>query len=141
MKIIVPITALALVVFVPVNWTGKTLESIKDLTFSNIDKLSISNVPDGSKRWVFFFWYLLYFFCLFLVCYVFVESLLMKIQWNYIWKFAKCWSQILNMFCLDELLLTSRHSLKCHIFSLGIAAYRAHGTDENYWRPCCRKYC
>ncbi|PSR86015.1 CSC1-like protein [Actinidia chinensis var. chinensis] len=64
LKIFVPITALAFVVLVPVNWTGKTLESIKDLTFSNIDKLSISNVPAGSKRfwahlvmaYVFSFW-------------------------------------------------------------------------------------
>ncbi|XP_057460956.1 CSC1-like protein At4g02900 [Actinidia eriantha] len=64
LKIFVPITALAFVVLVPVNWTGKTLESIKNLTFSNIDKLSISNVPAGSKRfwahlvmaYVFSFW-------------------------------------------------------------------------------------
>ncbi|XP_004493651.1 CSC1-like protein At4g02900 [Cicer arietinum] len=54
-KIFAPITLLAFMVLVPINWTGKTLEApaAKDLTFSNIDKLSISNIPFGSKRfWV-----------------------------------------------------------------------------------------
>ncbi|PKI70592.1 CSC1-like protein At4g02900 [Punica granatum] len=70
LKIFVPITFLALVVLVPVNWTGKTLETIQNVTFSNIDKLSISNVPSGSARfwahlvmaYVFTFWifYILY---------------------------------------------------------------------------------
>ncbi|KAE8732526.1 CSC1-like protein [Hibiscus syriacus] len=50
LKIIVPLAVLAFLVLVPVNWTGETLEGIKNLTFSDIDKLSISNVPDGSKR-------------------------------------------------------------------------------------------
>ncbi|CAK8543440.1 unnamed protein product [Lathyrus sativus] len=51
-KIFAPITVLAFMVLVPINWTGKTLEApaAKDLTFSDIDKLSISNVPFGSKR-------------------------------------------------------------------------------------------
>ncbi|XP_015891582.3 CSC1-like protein At4g02900 [Ziziphus jujuba] len=53
LKIFVPITFLALVVLVPVNWSGNTLDGIKDLTFSNIDRLSISNVQPGSNRfWV-----------------------------------------------------------------------------------------
>ncbi|KAK4776574.1 hypothetical protein SAY86_005262 [Trapa natans] len=64
LKIFVPITSLALVVLVPVNWTGKTLETIQNVTFSDIDKLSISNVPSGSDRfwahlvmaYVFTFW-------------------------------------------------------------------------------------
>ncbi|XP_052186844.1 CSC1-like protein At4g02900 [Diospyros lotus] len=70
LKIFTPITALAFLVLVPVNWTGQTLETIKDLTFSDIDKLSISNVPPGSKRfwahvvmaYIFSFWtcYVLY---------------------------------------------------------------------------------
>ncbi|KAF7154338.1 hypothetical protein RHSIM_Rhsim01G0276000 [Rhododendron simsii] len=70
LKIFVPIAALAFGVLVPVNWTGRTLETIKDITFTNIDKLSISNVPPGSKRfwahlvmaYVFTFWtcYILY---------------------------------------------------------------------------------
>ncbi|XP_027351064.1 CSC1-like protein At4g02900 [Abrus precatorius] len=54
-KIFAPITILAFMVLVPVNWTGKTLETrgAKNLTFSDIDKISISNVPFGSKRfWV-----------------------------------------------------------------------------------------
>ncbi|GAU31529.1 hypothetical protein TSUD_333050 [Trifolium subterraneum] len=51
-KIFAPITLLAFMVLVPINWFGKTLEApaAKDLTFSDIDKLSISNVPLGSKR-------------------------------------------------------------------------------------------
>ncbi|KAF2301780.1 hypothetical protein GH714_003576 [Hevea brasiliensis] len=53
LKIFVPITLLAFAVLVPVNWTGGTLEQIKDLTFSNIDKLSISNIPPGSKSKLF----------------------------------------------------------------------------------------
>ncbi|KAJ7972830.1 calcium permeable stress-gated cation channel 1 [Quillaja saponaria] len=70
LKIIVPVTILSLVVLVPVNWTGKTLEKVKDLAFSDIDKLSISNIPVGSERflahivmsYVFSFWtcYVLY---------------------------------------------------------------------------------
>ncbi|XP_074346914.1 uncharacterized protein LOC141685725 [Apium graveolens] len=39
------ITALAFVVLVPVNWTNGTLVKLKDVTFSDIYKLSISNVP------------------------------------------------------------------------------------------------
>ncbi|KAK6141432.1 hypothetical protein DH2020_024837 [Rehmannia glutinosa] len=50
LKIFVPIALLAFAVLVPVNWTGRTLASVKDLTFSDIDKLSISNVPPGSIR-------------------------------------------------------------------------------------------
>ncbi|CAN1855325.1 CSC1-like protein At4g02900 [Linum perenne] len=64
LKIFVPITVLAWAVLVPVNWTGGTLEKLKDLTFSNIDKLSISNIADNSPRYwahtvmayVFTFW-------------------------------------------------------------------------------------
>ncbi|KAL3517546.1 hypothetical protein ACH5RR_020135 [Cinchona calisaya] len=51
LKIFVPIAILAFAVLLPVNWTGKSLEQDKDLTFSNIDKLSISNVPSGSERY------------------------------------------------------------------------------------------
>ncbi|KAL3626062.1 hypothetical protein CASFOL_029611 [Castilleja foliolosa] len=50
LKIFVPIAILAFAVLVPVNMTGETLESITDLTYSDIDKLSISNVPSGSIR-------------------------------------------------------------------------------------------
>ncbi|KAF8392481.1 hypothetical protein HHK36_022823 [Tetracentron sinense] len=50
LKIFVPLTVLAFAVLVPVNWTGKALENINDLTFSGIDKLSISNIPSGSER-------------------------------------------------------------------------------------------
>lgn len=51
-KIFAPTTLLAFMVLVPINWTGKTLEApaAKGLTFSDIDKLSISNIPFGSKR-------------------------------------------------------------------------------------------
>lgn len=50
LKIFVPITLLAFAVLVPVNWTGETLEHAKGLTYSDIDKLSISNIPPASKR-------------------------------------------------------------------------------------------
>ncbi|KAK4281131.1 hypothetical protein QN277_012661 [Acacia crassicarpa] len=53
LKIFVPVTAVTLLVLVPVNWVGKTLDSSKDLQFSNIDKISISNIPSGSRMfWV-----------------------------------------------------------------------------------------
>ncbi|XP_023514773.1 CSC1-like protein At4g02900 [Cucurbita pepo subsp. pepo] len=70
LKIFVPVTFLAFAVLVPVNWTGDTLEHAKGLTYSDIDKLSISNIPAASKRfwahivmfYVFSFWtyYVLY---------------------------------------------------------------------------------
>ncbi|KZV32402.1 hypothetical protein F511_03685 [Dorcoceras hygrometricum] len=64
LKIFVPLAVLSFAVLVPVNWTGKTLKNITDLTYSDIDKLSISNVPSGSLRflahiimaYVFTFW-------------------------------------------------------------------------------------
>ncbi|XP_041003078.1 CSC1-like protein At3g21620 isoform X2 [Juglans microcarpa x Juglans regia] len=63
LKIFVPITFLAFAIMVPVNWTNVTLEH-SDLTYSDIDKLSISNIPIGSHRfwthlvmaYVFTFW-------------------------------------------------------------------------------------
>ncbi|KAL1537288.1 Calcium permeable stress-gated cation channel 1 [Salvia divinorum] len=68
LKIFVPITLLAWAIIVPVNWTNKTLAQLSQgdagLTYSSIDKLSISNVPFGSPRfwthvvmaYVFTFW-------------------------------------------------------------------------------------
>ncbi|KAH9729969.1 CSC1-like protein [Citrus sinensis] len=50
LKIFVPLAILAFVVLVPINWTGKTLEHATNVSFSDIDKLSISNIPAGSKR-------------------------------------------------------------------------------------------
>ncbi|KDO54265.1 hypothetical protein CISIN_1g018945mg [Citrus sinensis] len=63
LKIFIPIACLGFAVMVPVNWTNKTLEHSK-LKYSNIDLLSISNVPLGSNRfwthlvmaYVFTFW-------------------------------------------------------------------------------------
>lgn len=49
LKIFVPIACLAFSVMVPVNFTNRTLEESK-LTYSDIDKLSISNIPTGSNR-------------------------------------------------------------------------------------------
>ncbi|KAF8391581.1 hypothetical protein HHK36_023887 [Tetracentron sinense] len=49
LKIFVPIAFLAFAILVPVNWTNDTLER-SNLTFSGIDKLSISNIPTGSQR-------------------------------------------------------------------------------------------
>ncbi|GLT28330.1 hypothetical protein SLA2020_032720 [Shorea laevis] len=49
LKIFVPITLLAFSIMVPVNWTNKTLEH-SNLTYSDVDKLSISNIPSASHR-------------------------------------------------------------------------------------------
>lgn len=40
---------LAFAILVPVNWTNDTLEKSK-VNYSDIDKLSISNIPLGSPR-------------------------------------------------------------------------------------------
>ncbi|XP_007026161.2 PREDICTED: calcium permeable stress-gated cation channel 1 [Theobroma cacao] len=51
LKIFVPIAFLAWAVLVPVNYTNKTLElQLKNVTSSDIDKLSISNIRLGSDR-------------------------------------------------------------------------------------------
>ncbi|KAH9299729.1 hypothetical protein KI387_031411, partial [Taxus chinensis] len=51
LKIFVPLAILAFAVLVPVNVTDMTLVNLKkDLVFSDIDKLSISNVKTGSQR-------------------------------------------------------------------------------------------
>uniref|UniRef100_A0A5B6Z978 Putative calcium permeable stress-gated cation channel 1 n=1 Tax=Davidia involucrata TaxID=16924 RepID=A0A5B6Z978_DAVIN len=63
LKIFVPIVFLAWAILVPVNWTNSTLELAK-VTYSDVDKLSISNIPLGSYRfwahilmaYVFTFW-------------------------------------------------------------------------------------
>ncbi|KAF5811167.1 putative calcium-dependent channel, 7TM region phosphate [Helianthus annuus] len=74
LKIFVPIALLAFAVLLPVNYTGGSFSimslKMKDLTFGEIDKFSISNVPPASKRlaahiimaYVFTFWtcYILY---------------------------------------------------------------------------------
>uniref|UniRef100_A0A0E0L253 Uncharacterized protein n=1 Tax=Oryza punctata TaxID=4537 RepID=A0A0E0L253_ORYPU len=70
LKIFVPIAVLAFIVLVPINWTSGTLEKEKSLSYDQIDKLSISNLGKGSKRfwahivmaYVFTFWtfYVLY---------------------------------------------------------------------------------
>ncbi|KAL9236594.1 hypothetical protein vseg_011243 [Gypsophila vaccaria] len=49
LKIFVPVTLLSLVILAPVNYTNDTLESLK-VTFSAIDKLSISNIHLRSSR-------------------------------------------------------------------------------------------
>uniref|UniRef100_A0A1J3DXN8 Calcium permeable stress-gated cation channel 1 n=1 Tax=Noccaea caerulescens TaxID=107243 RepID=A0A1J3DXN8_NOCCA len=53
LKIFTPIAVLAWAVLVPVNWTNNTLEIAKQLrnvTASDIDKLSVSNIPEYSMR-------------------------------------------------------------------------------------------
>ncbi|PIN21328.1 hypothetical protein CDL12_05964 [Handroanthus impetiginosus] len=50
LKIFVPVTLLAWAILVPVNWTNNTLAASASLEYSDIDKLSISNVPFGSQR-------------------------------------------------------------------------------------------
>ncbi|RAL49553.1 hypothetical protein DM860_012986 [Cuscuta australis] len=49
LKIFVPIAFLAWSVLVPVNWTNHTLRD-SNLTYNEIDKLSISNIPERSPR-------------------------------------------------------------------------------------------
>ncbi|CAH9089292.1 unnamed protein product [Cuscuta europaea] len=49
LKIFVPVAIIAFTVMVPVNWTNRTLEE-SNLTYSDLDKLSISNIPMGSQR-------------------------------------------------------------------------------------------
>ncbi|KAJ6811092.1 calcium permeable stress-gated cation channel 1-like [Iris pallida] len=49
LKIFVPITLVAFAVLVPVNWTNDFLDK-STTVHSNIDKLSISNIPKGSER-------------------------------------------------------------------------------------------
>ncbi|XP_042475228.1 CSC1-like protein At4g02900 isoform X1 [Macadamia integrifolia] len=64
LKIFIPLTILSFAILVPVNMTDGRLERSKGLTFSDIDKLSISNVSPGSQRfwahmvmlYVFTFW-------------------------------------------------------------------------------------
>ncbi|KAM7495225.1 hypothetical protein LguiB_029834 [Lonicera macranthoides] len=63
LKVFVPIAMVAFTIMVPVNWTNRTLEH-SNLTYSDLDKLSISNIPIGSLRfwthlimaYVFTFW-------------------------------------------------------------------------------------
>ncbi|KAK4421361.1 Calcium permeable stress-gated cation channel 1 [Sesamum alatum] len=53
LKIFVPVALLSWAILVPVNWTNNTLaksEATDKLEFSDIDKLSISNIPYGSLR-------------------------------------------------------------------------------------------
>ncbi|KAK4491926.1 hypothetical protein RD792_002708 [Penstemon davidsonii] len=53
LKIFVPVALLAWAVLVPVNWTNNTLaksQATDNLQYSDIDKLSISNIPIGSPR-------------------------------------------------------------------------------------------
>lgn len=55
LKIFVPVALLSWAILVPVNWTNNTLANAHasdKLQYSNIDKLSISNVPYGSPRLV-----------------------------------------------------------------------------------------
>ncbi|XP_073017119.1 calcium permeable stress-gated cation channel 1-like isoform X1 [Primulina eburnea] len=67
LKIFGPVALLAWAILVPVNWTNNALaisEVMEKLEYSDIDKLSISNIPYGSKRfwthivmaYVFTFW-------------------------------------------------------------------------------------
>lgn len=51
LKIFGPIALIAFTVMIPVNWSNNTLEH-SGLTYSDIDKLSISNIPIGSHRYM-----------------------------------------------------------------------------------------
>lgn len=73
LKIFVPIAFLAWAMLVPINYTNNYLEiDVSNITFSNIDKLSISNIPPGSQR----FWthiVIVYVFTLW-TCYVLLKE-------------------------------------------------------------------
>ncbi|XP_024033050.1 CSC1-like protein At3g21620 isoform X1 [Morus notabilis] len=49
LKIFTPIAFLSFAIMAPVNWTNDTLKG-SNLTYSDVDKLSISNIPIGSRR-------------------------------------------------------------------------------------------
>ncbi|KAM0021766.1 putative calcium-dependent channel, 7TM region phosphate [Helianthus debilis subsp. tardiflorus] len=49
LKIFTPIFLFTWAILIPVNWTNNTLEQSQD-TYSQIDKLSISNIPHASPR-------------------------------------------------------------------------------------------
>jgi hypothetical protein len=65
LKIFTPVSILAFAVLVPVNWNNDTLQLSKT-QHSNIDKLSISNIPVGSKRLAHDYFIVLLMFALFL---------------------------------------------------------------------------
>ncbi|XP_017630103.1 CSC1-like protein At3g21620 isoform X1 [Gossypium arboreum] len=67
LKIFGPIALIAFTVTIPVNWSNNTLEH-SGLTYSDIDKISISNIPIGSHK----FWtHLVLAYCFtFWTCYV-----------------------------------------------------------------------
>ncbi|WZZ26530.1 hypothetical protein YC2023_009931 [Brassica napus] len=52
LKIFFPIACVAFTAMVPVNWTNKGLDRLKhtNISYSDIDKLSLSNIPNGSGR-------------------------------------------------------------------------------------------
>ncbi|KAJ0970873.1 hypothetical protein J5N97_018832 [Dioscorea zingiberensis] len=51
LKIFAPVTVVALLLLIPINVSGGTLLSLKkEVVFTDIDKLSISNVSAGSQR-------------------------------------------------------------------------------------------
>ncbi|KAI4298737.1 hypothetical protein L6164_032260 [Bauhinia variegata] len=74
LKIFVPIAFLAWAILVPVNWTSSGLKvgSAKNITSSDIDKLSVSNVHPGSER----FWgHIVMAYCFtFWTCYVLLKE-------------------------------------------------------------------
>lgn len=47
---ICPHNIISFAVLVPVNMTGRSLENVKDVAFSDIDNLSISNIAPESDR-------------------------------------------------------------------------------------------
>ncbi|RRT57437.1 hypothetical protein B296_00037974 [Ensete ventricosum] len=50
LKLFVPMAILAFAVLVPINWTNTDTLKNSEVEFSNIDKLSISNIPLSSQR-------------------------------------------------------------------------------------------
>jgi len=95
LKIFIPVTVLGLLVLIPVNVYDGTLSLLhKEIAFSDIDKLSISNVSAGSQRlvcslnciyiWIIigldFLWAILYFLTLYMYCYAHLLSVIIKFE-------------------------------------------------------------
>ena len=51
LKIFVPLMIMGFTILVPINITGQSITSSKAVASLDIDKLSLRNVPDASKRY------------------------------------------------------------------------------------------
>jgi len=87
LKIFVPIAFLAFTISVPVNWTNNTLEH-STLTYSDLDKLSISNIPTGSCRYTRLITFVLLSFC-FISTFFFLKKEISVVNYELCWVILK----------------------------------------------------